>query len=115
MWPRKEACQHVGDRAREVVRSFPSTTSIGEVIRKSNPILNGRCTYFRVGDWNRIFHKIEWAVLSELQLWLRPNDQRSWRSTRKRRNYQFLNRRCRLYQMVGRVSHPWIAPRAARR
>jgi RNA-directed DNA polymerase len=105
MWPRKKACQHIRDRVREVVRSFPSSASIGEVIRKLNPILNGWCTYFRVGNSNRIFHQIDWAVLSELQLWLRRKHQRSWRSARKRWNYQFLYKRCRLYQMVGRVSH----------
>jgi RNA-directed DNA polymerase len=105
MWPRKKACQHIRDRVREVVRSFPSSASIGEVIRKLNPILNGWCTYFRVGNSNRIFHQIDWAVLSELQLWLRRKHQCSWRSARKRWNYQFLYKRCRLYQMVGRVSH----------
>lgn len=105
MWPRKKACQHIRDRVREVVRSFPSSASIGEVIQKLNPILNGWCTYFRVGNSNRVFHKIDWAVLSELQLWLRRKHQRSWRSARKHWNYQFLYRRCRLYQMVGRVSH----------
>jgi RNA-directed DNA polymerase len=105
MWPRKKACQHIRDRVREVVRSFPSSASIGEVIRKLNPTLNGWCTYYRVGNSNRIFHKIDWAVMSELQLWLRRKHQRSWRSARKRWNYQFLYKRCRLYQMVGRVSH----------
>jgi len=105
MWPRKKASQHIRDRVREVVRSFPSSASIDEVIRKLNPILNGWCTYFRVGNSNRIFHQIDWAVLSELQLWLRRKHQRSWRSARKRWNYQFLYKRCRLYQMVGRVSH----------
>jgi RNA-directed DNA polymerase len=105
MWPRNKACQHIRDRVREVVRSFPSSASVDEVIRKLNPILNGWCTYFRVGNSNRIFHKIDWAVLSELQLWLRRKHQRRWRSARKRWNYQFLYKRCRLYQMVGRVSH----------
>ena len=105
MWPRKKACQHIRDRVRDVVRSFPSSASIGEVIRKLNPTLNGWCTYFRVGNSNRVFHKIDWAVLGEMQLWLRRKHQRSWRSARKRWNYQFLYQRCRLYQMVGRVSH----------
>src|SRR6266852_4035670 len=105
MWPRKKACQHIRDRVREVVRSFPSSASIGEVIRKLNPVLNGWCTYFRAGNSNRIFHQIDWAVLSELQLWLRRKHQCSWRSARKHWNYQFLYKRCRLYQMVGRVSH----------
>lgn len=105
MWPRTKACQHIRDRVREVVRSFPSSASVDEVIWKLNPTLNGWCTYFRVGNSNRIFHQIDWAVLSELQLWLRRKHQRSWRSARKRWNYQFLYHRCRLYQMVGRVSH----------
>jgi hypothetical protein len=39
LWPRKKACQHIRDRVGEVVRSFPSSASIGEVIRKLNPIL----------------------------------------------------------------------------
>jgi RNA-directed DNA polymerase len=105
MWPRKKACQHIRDRVRAVVRSFPSNASVDVVIQKLNPVLNGWCTYFRVGNSNRIFHQIDWAVLSELQLWLRRKHQRSWRSARKRWNYQFLYKRCRLYQMVGRVSH----------
>jgi RNA-directed DNA polymerase len=105
MWPRKKACQHIRDRVREVVRSFPSSASIGEVIRKLHPILNGWCTYFRVGNSNRVFHRIDWAVQSELQLWLRRKHRCSWRSARKRGNYRFLYKRCRLYQMVGRVSH----------
>jgi hypothetical protein len=105
MWPRKKACQHIRDRVREVVRSFPSSASVDEVIRKLNPILNGWCTYSRAGNSNRIFHQIDWAVLSELQLWLGRKHQCSWRSARKHWDYQFLYKRCRLYQMVGRVSH----------
>jgi len=75
MWPRQKACQHIRDRVRQVARSFPSSASVGEVIGKLNPILNGWCTYFRVGNSNRIFHQIDWAVLSELQLWLRRKHQ----------------------------------------
>ena len=93
------------DRVREVVRWFPSSATIGEVIRKLQPVLNGWCTYFRVGNSNRVFHQIDWAVQSELQLWLRRKHQCSWRSARKHWNYQFLYQRCRLYRMVGRVSH----------
>ena len=105
MWPRKKACQHIRDRVRKVVRLFPSSASIGDVIWRLNLTLNGWFTYFRVGNSNRVFHKSDWAVMSELQLWLRRKHQRSWRSARKRWNYQFLYKRCRLYQMVGRVSH----------
>src|SRR5580693_10712712 len=71
MWPREKACRHIRHRVREAVRSFPSNGQVGVVIQTLNPILNGWCTYFRVGNSNRTFHKVDWVVRSELQLWLR--------------------------------------------
>lgn len=81
-----------------MIRSFPSNEPVGQVIQKLNPILNGWCTYFRVGNSNRVFHKVDWAVRSELQLWLRLKHQCPWRTAMKRWGY-------RLYRMVGKVSH----------
>ena len=105
MWPREKACRNIRQRVREVVRSFPSNGQVGIVIQKLNPILNGWCTYFRVGNSNRTFHKVDWDVRSELQLWLRRKHQCPWRTAKKRWGYHFLHERCRLYQMVGKVSH----------
>ena len=84
------------------------------VIQKLNPVLNGWCTYFRVGNSNRTFHKVDWAVRSELQLWLRRKHQCPWRAAKKRWGYRFLHERCRLYRMVGKVSH-WKGCGACRR
>ena len=70
MWPRKKACQHIRDRVREVVRLFRSSASISEVIRKLNPILNGWC-YLIPGRQQQPDLLPDWAVQSELQLWLR--------------------------------------------
>ena len=105
MWPREKACRHIRQRVREVARSFPSNGSIGMVIERLNPVLNGWCTYFRVGNSNRTFHTVDWAVRSELQLWLRRKHQCPWRTAKKRWGYHFLHDRCRLYRMVGKVSH----------
>src|SRR5579863_2504244 len=105
MWPREKACRNIGQRIREAVRSFPSNGQVGVVVQKLNPILNGWCTYFRVGNSNRTFHKVDWAARSELQLWLRRKHQCPWRTAKKRWGYHFLHDRCRLYQMVGKVSH----------
>lgn len=105
MWPRDKACRHIRQRVREVARSIPSNGQVGQVIQKLNPVLNGWCTYFRVGNSNRTFHKVDWAVRSELQLWLRRKHQCPWRTAKKRWGYQFLHDRCRLYRMVGKVSH----------
>jgi len=105
LWPRAKACRHIRQRVREVVRSFPWNGQLGSVIQKLNPVLNGWCTYFRVGNSNRTFHKVDWAARSELQLWLRRKHQCAWRTAKKRWGYAFLHDRCRLYRMVGKVSH----------
>jgi RNA-directed DNA polymerase len=105
MWPRDKACRNIRQRVRDAVRSIPSNGQVGVVIQKLNPILNGWCTYFRVGNSNRTFHKVDWAVRSELQLWFRRKHQCPWRTAKKRWGYHFLHSRCRLYQMVGKVSH----------
>ena len=105
MWPRTKACRNIRRRVREVVRSLPSNEPVTAVIRKLNPVLNGWCTYFRVGNSNRTFHKVDWAVRSEMQLWLRRKHQCAWGAARGRWNYHVLHERCRLYRMVGKVSH----------
>jgi group II intron reverse transcriptase/maturase len=105
MWPREKACRHIRQRVREVVRSFPWNGALGLVIQKLNPVLNGWCIYFRVGNSNRTFHKVDWAVRSEMQLWLRRKHQCAWRTARQRWGHHFLHDRCRMYRMVGKVSH----------
>jgi RNA-directed DNA polymerase len=105
MWPCKKACQHILQRVRETVRSVPSNQPLTVVIQKLNPILNGWCTYFRVGNSNRVFHEIDWAVRSEVQLWLRRKYRCEWRTARRRWHYRVLHEQYHLYRMVGKVSH----------
>ena len=105
LWPCQKARKNIAQRVRDTVRSFRSSERLDVVIRKLNPVLNGWCTYFRVGNSNRVFHKIDWAVRSELQLWLRRKHHCSWRHAKNRWHYGFLHERCRLYRMVGKVSH----------
>src|ERR1035438_691025 len=40
-------------------------------------------TYFRIGNSNRTFHRVDWVVRSELQLWLRRKHQCPWRTAQK--------------------------------
>jgi group II intron reverse transcriptase/maturase len=105
MWPGSKASRHLAERVRQTVRSVPSAESLSTVIQKLNPVLNGWCTYFRVGNSNRVFHKTDWMVRSEVQLWLRRKHRCTWRQARSRWGYRFLHQRCRLYLMVGKVSH----------
>ena len=104
-WPRAKACKHVMERVRQTTRSIPSSQGLDVVIRKLNPVLTGWCTYFRVGNSNRVFHKVDWAVRSEVQLWLRRKHRCTWRAAKGRWGYGFLHDRCWLYRMVGKVSH----------
>jgi hypothetical protein len=84
MWPREKACRSTRLRMLEVLRSLPSDGQVGVVIQKLNPILNGWCTHFRVGNNNKTSHKVDWAVRSELQLWLRRKHQCPWRTVKNR-------------------------------
>ena len=61
MWPRAKAVAHLAERVREVVRSIPSSAQLRIVIAALNPVLVGWCTYFRVGNSNRAFHKVDRA------------------------------------------------------
>ena len=105
MWPRSKAWKHIVERVRSVIKSFPPFTNLGDLIRKLNPILNGWCTYYRAGNSNRVFHKVDWMVRGMVQIWLRRKHQLNWRKAKKRWNYTVLHNRCRLYRMVGKVSH----------
>lgn len=105
LWPRQKARGNILQRVRDTVRSCRSSERLDQVIKKLNPILIGWCTYFRVGHSNRVFHKIDWAVRQELQLWLRRKHRCSWQHAQGRWHYRFLHDRCRLYRMVGKVSH----------
>ena len=44
-------------------------------------------------------------VRQEVQLWLRRKHKCSWRHAQKWWHYRYLHVRCRLYKMVGKVSH----------
>jgi len=105
MFPRAKACQHIRQRIRETVRSVPSDEPLPMVIRKLNPVLIGWCTYFRVGNSNRVFHETDRAARDEVQLWLRRKHRCAWNEARGRWNYRVLHERYRLYRMVGKVSH----------
>ena len=105
LWPSAKARKHIGERVRQITRSLRSSERLNVVIRKLNPVLNGWCTYFRIGNSSRAFHVVDWTVRSELQLWLRRKHQCTWKHAKRRWNYRYLHHRCRLYRMVGKVNH----------
>jgi RNA-directed DNA polymerase len=105
LWPRAKAVGQIAERVRTAVRSVPSVQNLDVLIGKLNPILNGWCTYFRVGHSNRVFHKVDWQVRDQVQLWLRRKHQIPWSTAKQRWSYHLLHGQHRLYRMVGKVSH----------
>lgn len=105
MWPRKKAQQHICQRIREIVRTTPSSATLQDIRTELNPVLIGWCTYFRVGNSNRVFHKIDRYTRDQIHIWLRRKHQCNWNTARKRWNYGTLHETYRLYRMVGKVSH----------
>ena len=104
-WPRSKSQKAIMERVRKKARSFQSSERLEVVLKGLNPVLTGWCTYFRVGHSNRVFHKIDWLVRQEVQLWLRRKHSCSWQQAKKRWHYRYLHKRCHLYKMVGKVSH----------
>lgn len=105
MWPRQKACKHLMAQVRQTTRRIPSQAPLSTVIKALNPLLIGWCTYFRVANSNRVFHKMDWAVRNEIQVWLRRKYQCPWNTARKRGNYRYLHKVCRLYRLTGKVSY----------
>jgi group II intron reverse transcriptase/maturase len=105
LWPRRKAVKHIAQKVRDTVRSVPSAESLPVLVKQLNRVLNGWCTYFRVGNSNRVFHKVDWMVRSEVQLWLRRKHRIPWHYAKGRWNYCVLHQRCGLYRMVGKVTH----------
>jgi RNA-directed DNA polymerase len=105
MWPRAKTIAHLAERVREVMHSIPSSRQLGDLIVALNPVLVGWCTYFRVGNSNRVFHKVDRGVRDQIALWLRRKHQITWDTARKRWSYRVLHNGKGLYRMVGKVTH----------
>ncbi len=104
-WPCKKAVKHIGERVRQTIRSIPSSERLITLMKQLNRVLVGWCTYFRVGNSNRVFHRVDWFVRGEVCLWLRRKYRISWTKAKKRWNYHVLHDIYRLYRMVGKVSY----------
>jgi len=52
-------------RALAIADNQLAITGVDVVIQEAEPRLEWVVTYFRVGNSNRTFHKVDWAVRSE--------------------------------------------------
>lgn len=80
-WPGPKATQRLRDRVREMTESKASGKDLKQMIADLNPVLRGWGNYFRTGNADREFNKMDSYVYRRLTRWLyRRGGQRAQRS-----------------------------------
>jgi group II intron reverse transcriptase/maturase len=108
-WPSPKAMKRIRDRVHEIteVRGRQSR-NVGEVIERLNPVLRGWGNYFRTGNADREFNKMDNYVVHRLLHW-------QWRRGGQRTRFRFDRwPRERLYglglhRLMGTVKYPKAA------
>jgi len=79
-FPKKEAVKKLKQKVKEILGSRATLKlSMTEVIKLVNPILRGWMNYFRFGNSNRVFNKIDSYVHERLALWWSKKHQKRGR------------------------------------
>ncbi len=68
-WPSSKATKKLRDRVRELTSKRQSGKDVKPIIAELNPVLRGWGNYFRTGNADREFNKIDYFVDSNLRRW----------------------------------------------
>ena len=68
-WPSPKATQKLRDRVRELTDARQSGKDVKQIIAELNPVLRGWGNYFRTGNADREYNKIDGFVYRRLQRW----------------------------------------------
>jgi group II intron reverse transcriptase/maturase len=68
-WPSAKATKKLRDRVREMTDKRQSGKDVKQVIAELNPVLRGWGNYFRTGNADREFNKMDGFVVSRLHRW----------------------------------------------
>jgi RNA-directed DNA polymerase len=85
-WPSPKATKRLRDRVRELTDARRSGKDVKQIIAELNPVLRGWGNYFRTGNADREFNKMDGFVYRRLHRWQnrrggqRPARRRSWTS-----------------------------------
>jgi group II intron reverse transcriptase/maturase len=80
-WPRRKAMQSLREKIRRKIgRRFH--LSLQELIREINPILRGWHQYFRVGNGERHFYRLDWFVMNRLRIFVKRKHNNPCRGVR---------------------------------
>jgi len=68
-WPSPKATKKLRDRVRELTSKRQSGQKVEQIIAKLTPVLRGWGNYFRTGNADREFHKMDGFVVKSLRRW----------------------------------------------
>jgi hypothetical protein len=68
-WPSPKATKKLRDRVRELTSKRQSGKDVKQIIAELTPVLRGWGNYFRSGNADREFHKMDSFVLLRLRRW----------------------------------------------
>jgi RNA-directed DNA polymerase len=68
-WPSPKATKKLRDRVRELTSKRQSGQKVEQIIAKLTPVLRGWGNYFRTGNADREFNKMDYFVVKSLRRW----------------------------------------------
>jgi RNA-directed DNA polymerase len=68
-WPSPKATKRLRDRVRELTDKRQSGQKVEQIIAKLTPVLRGWGNYFRTGNADREFNKMDYFVVKSLRRW----------------------------------------------
>ena len=68
-WPSPKATKRIRDRVREITDARQSGKDVKQIIAELNPVLRGWGNYFRTGNADREFNKLDGFVFRRMRRW----------------------------------------------
>ena len=68
-WPSPKATKKLRDRVREIINKRQSGQDVKQIIADLTPVLRGWGNYFRTGNADRQFNKMDYFVIRSLRRW----------------------------------------------
>jgi group II intron reverse transcriptase/maturase len=103
-WPSPKATKKLRDRVRELTDKRQSGKDVKQIIAELNPVLRGWGNYFRTGNADREFNKMDGFVVQSLRRWqYRRGGQRPTKRPKFTRDQL---RGMGLHRLMGTVRYP---------
>jgi hypothetical protein len=103
-WPSPKATKRLRKRVREITSKRNSGKDVKQVIAELTPVLRGWGNYFRTGNADREFNKMDYFVVRSLRRW---QFRRGGQRPTKRAPFQFDQLYgMGLHRLMGTVKYP---------